>query len=167
MQVAHRRMLLSGLLFLVIVASTAVALWNWSLSSKFGRVAIPLSNGTIVYAVRESWGLGSEKLSITRNPDGCIPADPENDYIFRNPADTSVLYRVADDGLVIYDYPFNRLLTEPAHPWPNVKVAVSRSKDPFYDDVHADPAKYGAKLTTIPLNESCWMNIFRRSNSLR
>lgn len=53
-----------------------LGLWNWSLSSKFGKIAIPLRNGTTVYAIRESWGLGSEKLSITRNPDGCVPSDP-------------------------------------------------------------------------------------------
>jgi hypothetical protein len=142
-------------------------LWNWSLSSKFGRIAIPLRDGSTIYAVRESWGLSSEQLSITRNPDGCVPANPAKDYIFRNPADTSVVYAVTADGLTIYDYPFNRIVEEPTDPWQNIKVTVSRSKDPFYDDVRANPSKYGGALTKIPLNETCWRNIFRRSNSLR
>jgi hypothetical protein len=142
------------------------AWWNWSLSSRFGRVAIPVGDGLTVYAVRESWGLSSEQLSLTRNPDGCTPADSANDYIFRNPSDNSVLYKATDHGLTLYDYPFNRIMSEPDHSWP-FKVTVSRSKDPFYDEVRSDPAKYGATLTKIPLNETCWKNIFRRSNSLR
>jgi hypothetical protein len=160
-------MLLSLLGLACVGAALLAALWNWSMSSKFGRVAIPLASGSTVYAVRESWGLGSEQLSITRNPDGCVPADPANDYVFRNPADDSVLYKVVGDGLIIYDYPFNRIVEEPTHPWTEIKVIVSRTKDPFYDDVHADPAKYEATRTAIPLNETCWRNIFRRSNSLR
>lgn len=148
------------------VLAAAGAFWNWSLSSKFGRAAIPVGNGVTVYAVRESWGLGSEQLSITRNPDGCIPADSAIDYVFRNPGDDSVLYKATDDGLTLYDYPFNRIMSEPDHPWP-FKVTVSRSKDPFYDEVRSAPAKFGATLTKIPLNETCWKNIFRRSNSFR
>jgi hypothetical protein len=150
-----------------VAVGALAALWNWSLSSKFGRIAISLRDGSTIYAVRESWGLSSEQLSITRNPDGCVPADPANDYVFRNPADTSVLYAVTSDGLTIYDYPFNRIVEEPTDPWQNIKVTVSRSKDPFYDDVRANPSKYGSVLTKIPLNEACWRNIFRRSNSLR
>jgi hypothetical protein len=148
-------------------AVVVLGLWNWSLSSKFGRVAIPLRSGVTVYAVRESWGLGSEQLSITRNPDGCVPADPTKDYIFRNPADASLLYAVTGDGLTIFDYPFNRIVEEPSKPWNDVKVTLSRSKEPFYDDVHANPSQYGAVRTQIPLNETCWSNIFRRSNSFR
>jgi hypothetical protein len=163
----NRPLLLCVLVLCCVGIATLAALWNWSLSSKFGRVAISLPNGSTIYAVRESWGLSSEQLSITRNPDGCVPADPANDYVLKNPADTSVLYRVAADGLTIYDLPFNRVVDEPTHPWPNIKVTMSRTKDPLYDDVRADPEKYGATLTKIPLNEPCWRNIFRRSNSLR
>jgi hypothetical protein len=159
-------MLFSAFVIGCAALAVAGAFWNWSLSSKFGRVTISLGDGLTVFAVRESWGLSSEQLSITRNPDGCVPADPANDYIFRNPADTSVLYKATDRGLILYDYPFNRIMVEPNHPWP-FKVEVSRSKDPFYDEVRANPGKYGATLTKIPLNETCWRNIFRRSNSLR
>lgn len=162
-----KRVLTSILTLLGISIIAVAALANWSLSSKFGKVEIPLRDGSKIYAIRESWGLSSEQLSLTRNPDGCIPADAANDYVYRNPSDNSLLYSVTPDGIVLYDYPFSPILSEPTNTWTNIKVTVSRSKTPFYDDVHADPQKYGATLAKIPLNETCWRNIFRRANSLR
>jgi hypothetical protein len=163
----NKPLLFSVLVLCGVAVVTLAALWNWSLSSKFGKIAIPLQDGSTIHAVRESWGLSSEQLSLTRNPDGCIPADSSNDYVYRNPADAMVLYAVTANGLTIFDYPFNHVVEEPTRPWPNIKVTMSRSKYPFYDEVHAAPQQFGAALTKIPLNETCWRNIFRRSNSLR
>jgi len=152
-------------LILTLVGAVIVVLAGlgyWMASGSFGRVPIQLRNGSMIYAVRESRGLSFEQLSLTRDPTGCKPADPAVDYIYRNPADPIILYAVTAEGLTIYDYPFNRIVEEPRNDWVGFSVRVSRTKDPFYDDVRANPEKYGGTRLSIPLNETCWSSILRR-----
>jgi hypothetical protein len=148
-----------------IVATGTLAAFGKSLVSRhFGKVSIRLRTGSSVYVIREARGLSSEQLSVTRNPDGCTSADPANDYIYENPDRTELVYSITAEGLTIYDDPFNAYIKEPANPWADIKVTMSRSKNPYYRDVRANPEKYGATLAEIPLNETCWRNLFRRSN---
>jgi hypothetical protein len=165
-------MRISRLLFSVVVLFmlTAALVIAWlkfgSQSSSFGRINITMQSGSAVYAMRESWGLGSEKLWFTQSSDGCSVADSKRDYIFENPADETVLYAVTPQGLTIFDLPFNHLVEEPTHDWNDVRVFMNRSREPSYDEVRNEPAKFGARLEKIPLNERCWQNLFRRSSSL-
>jgi hypothetical protein len=163
---ANKSPLIVALSLCILFVGSLVAFAKWSVSGQFGKVVIPLRSGSNVYVIREARGLSSEQLSITSNPDGCIPADPANDFIESNPGKTEVLYSVTAYGLTIYDDAFNHYIKEPTNEWKNIKVILSRSKDPSYDDVHSNPEKYGATLVEIPLNETCWQNFFRRSTIL-
>jgi hypothetical protein len=158
-----------ALLLCCLAAGILAAGAKWLVSSEFGKVEISLRNGKKVYAIRETRGLSSETLAFTRNPDGCAPADSANDYVIRNPSKTEVLYAVTHDGLTIYDYdrPIDYLVEEPTNPWSGIKVNLHKSREPFYLDVYADPAKYGATLTQIPLNQTCWRYLFRSRNRPR
>jgi hypothetical protein len=149
---------------IALVAWSGFIVWvKFYAPSQFGRVEISLGNGSKIYAMRESRGLSDELVWLTQNADGCITADPAKDYVIESPADPSVLYAVTADGLTIFDYPINRMVKEPTHPWMNIRVMLSRSKEPFYDDVRADPSKYGAVRTKIPLNELCMWNSVRNA----
>jgi len=160
-----KRTLIAVLSACIVAAGTLAAFAKWLTSGQFGKVSIRLRNGSNVYVIREARGLSSEQLFVTRNSDGCTSADPANDYIYENPDRTELLYSITAEGLTIYDDPFNVYIKEPANPWADIKVTMSRSKNPYYRDVRANPEKYGATLTEIPLNETCWRNLFRRSNS--
>jgi len=154
------------IVFIVLGTITVVfaaIVGKWISSGEFGRVEIRLQNGSKVYAVRQARGLSSETLAFTRNPDGCVPADPAFDYVIGNPSYTSVLYSVTNDGLTIFDYPIGHMVREPDNPWTDIKVNLSRSRNPLYQEVHTEPTKYGAILTQIPLNQTCWRNLFRGS----
>jgi len=160
-----KRTLIVVLSVCFVAVGTLAAFAKWLASGQFGKVSIRLRNGSNVYVIREARGLSSEQLFVTRNSDGCTSADPANDYIYENPDRTELLYSITAEGLTIYDDPFNVYIKEPANPWADVKLTMSRSKNPYYRDVRANPEKYGATLTEIPLNETCWRNLFRRSNS--
>jgi hypothetical protein len=137
---------------------------SWLVSNEFGKVVITLRDGSKIYAVREARGLSYEQISLTRNSDGCISADPDNDYIRENPAESAILYSITSDGIMLYDDPFTRYIQEPTSPWADIKVVINRSRRPSERDVHSDPQKYGATLVKIPLNETCWKNLFRRGH---
>jgi hypothetical protein len=64
------------------------------------------------------------------------------------------------DGVMLYDDPSYQFIKEPANQWNDVKVVINKSQRPHVDDVHGDPQKYGATLIKIPLNETCWKNLF-------
>jgi hypothetical protein len=159
-----KRTLIVVLSVCFVAAGTLAVFAKWLVSGQFGKVSIRLRNGSNVYVVREARGLSSEQLSVTRNSDGCTSADPAKDYIYENPDRTELLYSITAEGLTIYDDPFNVYIKEPANPWADIKVSMSRSKNPYYRDVRANPEKYGATLIEIPLNETCWWNLFRRSS---
>jgi hypothetical protein len=150
-----------------VVLGTLSVLAKWLVSGDFGKVSIRLRNGSYVYAMREARGLSSEQISVTRNPDGCTSADPTTDYISENPGRPELLYSITAEGLILYDGPFYTCIKEPANPWLDVKVIMSRSRNPSYDDVRANPDKYGATLVGIPLNQTCWRNLFSRSGGHR
>jgi hypothetical protein len=162
--VPKRGQILVSSVFAAILALMAAS-GNWAVSSNFGRVAIAMPDGSKVYAVRESWGPHAERLSFTRNSDTCAPANPATDYIIRNPGKTEVLYSVTPRGLTIFDYFYAPLVEEPITPWSDVNI--KRTVEPKYEDVVDSPRKYGATLASVPLNQVCLINIFRRSNSLR
>jgi hypothetical protein len=69
-----------------------------------------------------------------------------------------------NDGVMLYDDPSYQFIKEPANQWNDVKVVINKSQRPHVDDVHGDPQKYGATLIKIPLNETCWKNLFRRAH---
>lgn len=160
-----KRTLIVFLSVCFVAVGALAAFAKWLASGQFGKVSIRLRNGSNIYVIREARGLSSEQLFVTRNSDGCTSADPANDYIYENPDRTELLYSITAEGLTIYDDPFNVYIKEPANPWADIKVTMSSSKDPYYRDVRANPEKYGATLTEIPLNETCWRNLFRRSKS--
>ena len=154
----HLLVLISTLALLGLLLGFAKLL----VSGEFGRIAIRLPNGKQVYVVREDRGLSSQQVYLTQNSDGCVSADPRNDYFINNPSRPELLYSVTGDGIALYDDPFQRYVMEPSVPWTNPKVSIIRSRNPYYGDIRANPEKYGVFLVKVPLNETCWLNLFRR-----
>lgn len=158
------------LLFLAIAGVIVVALFvgisNWLDSSRFGKVKVTAGNGTPIYLIHESWGLHSDQISITRNPDGCVPPDPVNDYIDTYGDGHTVIYSATADGIVLYTDSGPTELHQPKVPWEGVKVTVKRSS--AWGEMLRNPSAHGVMVVKVPLNEVCWKNFFRRvGTSLR
>jgi hypothetical protein len=160
----------------VILATAAVgcallyALWcgfsNWSESSNFGKREITLANGSKVYVIHEQWGLHENEISVTRNPDGCMPPNPATDYIDTYGDGETIAYSVTARGLILYG-DFNPAVSmhEPSTPWSETNVSVRKER--YLSDLLRDPDS-GVKLLRVPLNEPCWRNLFRKvGTSLR
>lgn len=147
-------------------ASLMAGLRNWFQSSNYGRSVISLSNGTKVYAVRQQ-GRHRRQLSLTLSSDGCKPANPETDYIVTNEAATVLVYRVTNNGLVLFSdvKPFE--LQQPLHPCADDRQAVEVVTDPELEDLVAHPEQFNVSVTGAQNDEFCWKNFFRRENSLR
>ena len=148
-----------------VVAST-IGLRNWFLSSNYGRSVIKLADGTKVFAVRQEWG-HRRQLHWTLDPHGCRPANPDTDYIQTNEAATVLVYRVTERGLVLFSdvKPFE--LQQPAHPWGHPRPTVEVAKDPQWEDLVAHQQQFNVSITDVPNDEFCWINLFRKENSLR
>lgn len=148
------------------VVASPIGLRNWFQSSNYGRSVIRLADGTKVYAVRQQWG-HRRQLYWTLDSDGCRPADPDTDYIETNEEVTVLVYRVTKDGLVLFSdlKPFE--LRQPAHPWSHPRTTVEVAKDPEWHDLVAHPEQFNVSIADIPNEEFCWINLFRKENSLR
>jgi hypothetical protein len=119
MRVKRKHVLLAtGLVVLALAVGYAIS--NWLGSSRFGKVAIPIGNGATVYVVHESWGLHSDEISVTLNPDGCVPPNPATDYIDTYGDGHSLVYSPAPNGLVLYTESGSLTIQEPAVPWSGV-----------------------------------------------
>jgi len=150
----------------VLVCALLYALSNWLGSSNFGRIEIMMNNGLKVYVVREQWGLHSSgnEISVTRNPDGCIPPNPATDYIDTYGDGQSILYSVIPQGLILYDE-FNSSVSmhEPTVHWADIQVSVQKRRD--LAAMRSDPKAYGVKVANVPLNEVCWKNFLRKAGT--
>jgi hypothetical protein len=157
------------ILFLVAVVFVGlVAFWssgNISESSNFGKESIRLPDGSTVYVIRESWGLHTDQIAVSQNPDGCVPADPERDYI---EADAhSVIYAEVNGHFDLYENASPYGFHKPLQPWKGDIVSVRSAVSPSWGDLHSDPNKYGVVVLDVPLNELCWLHLFRPKTSLR
>lgn len=129
-------------------------------SSSYGKEVIRIANGTKVYAIRESWGLHFNQFYLSQSNCGCDPANSDTDYIL-NKDSSALLYKVTDQGLNIYVRPVSLDIHKPLKPWANV-IATGE-----YNKMYMDPSRYGITKTTIPDNEWCLINLFRKSSSRR
>ena len=136
------------------------------LSSSFGKQTIKLRDGSKVYAVLESWGLNSDRVSLTRDPDTCKTANPETDYIDIEQNGDALIYQVTDKGLVIFADQQSQF-HEPLRPWSQERPSVVIARDPSWGDMYHDPARYHVSRINIPLNQVCLINFFRKASSLR
>jgi hypothetical protein len=120
--------LLAAALICVLLVAIWYGLNNWLGSSNFGKLAISAGGGSTVYVVRESWGLHSDEISLTRNPDGCVPPNPATDYIDTYGDGQSLVYSSAGDGLILYADSGPVSIHEPTRGWAGVKVSVQNAK---------------------------------------
>lgn len=157
---------------LFLVALTCVLLWalwrglsNRLDSSNFGKAEITLANGVRVYVIHEQWGRHSsgDEISVTRNPDGCVPPNPATDYIDTYGDGHSIAYSVTPRGLILYDA-FNPVVSmqEPTIRWSDISVSVQKTR--YLEDMLRDPNS-GVKVLSVPLNELCWKNFFRKAGT--
>ena len=169
MQAKSKRLMKVIILVLITAAIVgSVAFWsfgNISESSSFGKASIRLPDGSTVYLIRESWGLHTDQIAVSQNPNGCVPADPEHDYI---EADAhSVIYAEANGQFILYENAPPYGIHKPLQPWKADIVGVRSAVDPSWGDLHSDPKKYGVVVLDVPLNETCWSHLFRPVTSLR
>jgi hypothetical protein len=169
MQAKSKRLVQIIVLVLIgVVIVGGVAFWsfgNISESSSFGKVSIPLPDGSTAYVIRESWGLHTDQIAVSQNPDGCVPADPQHDYIDSDAH--SVIYSEANGRFILYENAPPYSIHRPLQPWKGDVVSVHSAVDPSWGDLHSEPKKYGAVVLEVPLNEFCWSHMFRPTTSLR
>ena len=162
---------LAQVVVLVLIALATVgwvALWtfgNISESSSFGKASIRLPDGSTAYVIRESWGLHTDQIAVSQNPDGCVPADPQHDYI--DSGATSVIYSEANGRFILYETAPPYGIHRPLQAWKGDIVSVSSAVKPSWGDLHSEPEKYGVVVLDVPLNEFCWSHLFRPKTSLR
>jgi hypothetical protein len=158
---------------LFLVALTGVllyALWhaisNRLNSSNFGKKEITLPNGSKVYVIHEQWGMHSlgNQISVTRNPDGCLPPNPATDYIDTYGDGQSIVYSVTPRGLILYDeFDPAASMHEPTNRWSDIDVSVQKTRD--LGDLVRNPTAHGVNVVKVPLNEMCWKNFFRKAGT--
>jgi hypothetical protein len=158
-----KRLLIAVVILCVLLAAAAWTLSNWFGSSNFGKAVIPLGDGSRVYVVHESWGLHEDELSVTRNPDGCVPPDPVTDFIDTYGDGSRLIYSFNENGLVLYDDEGPAGMHAPSKPWPNSKITVKKTR--ALADMYVNPKQYGVTVLNVPLNEVCWRNFFRRAGT--
>ncbi len=157
---------------LLFVALSCVLMWaswrglsNRLDSSNFGKAEITLANGVKVYVIHEQWGWHSsgDEISLTRNPDGCVPPNPATDYIDTYGDGHSITYSVTQRGLILYD-DFNPAVSmhEPTIPWSDNSVSIQKTR--YLEDMLRDPNS-GVKVLSVPLDELCWKNFFRKAGT--
>jgi len=130
-------------------------------SSRYGKEVIALPDGSKVYAMQEKWGLHYSRLSITQNPSGCQPANPDTDYIFNDIINNIMVYKVKDEGLFIIDR--DGYWREPRTPWTKNKPTFEL----LTSDMFNHPEKYAITILREYSNQWCFRNPFRSSTSLR
>ncbi len=159
------------LVILMLCVLFGVAGWlfwsNWLESSNFGQIAITLRDGSKVYVIHESWGLNSNQISLRLHPNGCAPPNPSIDYIDTGQNGNMLIYSITNEGLVVYDEFPTPSIQKPVSPWPPGKITIKVAENPTLGMMLANPEKYGVTILRVPLNETCWVNFFRKANSLR
>lgn len=113
--------------------------------------------------IHESWGLHSDELSVTQNPDGCVPPDPSTDYIDTYGDGTNLVYSAAEDGLVVYDPGDVVGMHEPTKRWSGIRISVKKTL--AWSQMLRNPHEYGVTVLRVPLNEICWKNFFRKAGT--
>jgi len=150
----------------MIGAVVVVGLWALSNklgASKFGRSTVVLENGAQVYVVRESWGLHSEELSITQNPDGCLPPNPTTDYIDKFGDGHSLVYSIEGNQLILFSDEGPLSIEPPQRQWLDVHVTIKKTRT--WSEMLQNPGPYNVSVVTVPLNEACWKNFFRKAGT--
>ena len=150
--------------FCALVWGLLIGLSNYLGSSNFGKAVITLSDGSKVFVIHEQWGLHDERLSVTQNPDGCSPSNPDTDYIDQYGDGENLIYSVEKDGLVLYDDEYQTeevKIHEPSKPWSSPKVIVKKARYSAFDN----PQVAGVRVLKVPVNQKCWINFFRKSRT--
>ena len=156
------------LVFVAVVITGSVGFWsfgNISESSSFGRVSIRLPDGSKAYVIRESWGLHTDQIAVSQNPNGCVPANPQHDYIDSDAH--SVIYSESNGRFILFENAPPYEIHKPLQPWKGDTVSVRSALNPSWGDLHSDPKKYGVVVLEVPLNEFCWSHLLRPTTSLR
>jgi hypothetical protein len=158
---------------LLLVVGTCVLLWalwrglsNRLDSSNFGKAEITLANGAKVYVIHEQWGWHSSgnEISVTRNPDGCVPPNPATDYIDTYGDGKTLVYSVTPGGLILYDdFDPAASMHEPITRWSDINVSVQKTRN--LESMVRNPKAYGVTVAEVPLNETCWKNFFRKAGT--
>jgi len=109
----------------------------------------------------EKWGLNDVRLSLTQNPRGCQPANPDTDYIMNDLYSYVLIYKVTDKGLRIFDH-YNY--------WVQPEIAWIKNSPIFElpeSDMMSRPEDYGVTVLRNYSDQWCFRNLFRASSSLR
>lgn len=143
----------------------ARGLANWLHSSRFGKREITLATGSKLFVIREEWGWHSSgsEISLTRNPDGCIPPNPDTDYIDTYGDGQSLVYSSTADGLILFEDLGQVSMHEPRYGWAGPKVSVQKTS--ALGNMLRDPKAYGVTVVKVPLNEVCWKHFFRNAGT--
>ena len=152
----------------IILALGAVAVWmgrNLSESSRFGKRVIRLADGTQLYAIRESWGLHTDQISVRQTSNGCDPANPSHDYIDSDAE--SLIYSEDHGHLVIFENPAPFGFSRPQQAWTGASVELRSAVNPSWRDLDSNHTKYGVTVLNVPLDEFCWSHLFSARSSLR
>ena len=152
----------------VVGILTVVALLAWrgfasaSLSSRFGKMEIRLPDGSRLYAKRESWGLHTQRLSVSQNPDPCVPADPKTDYI--NDDADAIIYSVHGWTVHIYQMPPPFSFSAPES-WRGNRPDFVNADD--WWSLYHQPKQVDAVALDVPLNAFCLSHFWSPVSSLR
>jgi hypothetical protein len=147
--------ILIGLYCIKVIACKGIE--NWSMSSNYGKEVIRLANGTKVYAIRESWGFHFNQFYLRQNNCGCEPSKSDSDYIL-DINSSALLYKVTNQGLNLYVGELSEI-RKPQKQWANVIATGEINK------MYMNPSRYGITKTTIPHNQWCLINWFRKASS--
>lgn len=151
--------ILSGLFCITVAIPSCFN--NWSLSSNYSKEVIALPDGDKIYVMLEEWGRNDRRLSLTQNPRGCQPANPDTDYIFNDIMHDMLIYKVTDKELVIFS------LDEY---WHQPKTAWIKNRPVFEireSEMISRPEDYGVTVLRNYSSQWCFRNLFRASSSLR
>ena len=154
------KIIFSVMIILIGLTCAVICFNNWSLSSSYSRDVIRLADGSKVYVILEEWALHDKLLFITQNSCGCMPANPDTDYIFKSIGRYWLDYKVTDKGLVIFDRGDWRA---PNIPWTKNKPIFEFLKS----DMIEHPEAYGITALRRHSGQWCFLNLFRASSSLR
>lgn len=138
---------------------------NYLGASNFGKATVTLSDGSKVYVIHEQWGLHEDRIFITQNSDGCLPANPQTDYIDEYGDGRKIVYAVTNDGLDLYEdlhQPPAVTVHVPTNQWDHKIINVKRGP---LSAMAQTPKEYGVIVLNVPLNERCLKNFFRNAGT--